>query len=59
MYTAGSVLEVKPAAASVIDDRSSIECLPDGSSIVSAELHVIYLACSWACCDKRTMMRVL
>ena len=44
IYTDGSVSEDKAAAATVIDNYSSIESLPDKSSIFSAELHALYLA---------------
>ena len=44
IYTDGSVSDNKAAAAAVIDDYSSIERLPDKSSIFSAELHALYLA---------------
>ena len=44
IYTDGSVLDDKAAAAAVIDNYSSIERLPDKSSIFSAELHALYLA---------------
>ena len=40
----GSVSSDKAAAAAVIDNYSSIERLPDKSSIFSAELHALYLA---------------
>ena len=40
----GSVSDDKAAAAAVIDKYSSIERLPDKSSIFSAELHALYLA---------------
>ena len=43
IHTDGSVLENK-AAAAVIDNYSSIERLPDKSSIFSAKLHALYLA---------------
>ena len=43
IYTDGSVSDDK-AAAAVIDNYSSIERLPDKSSIFSAELHALYLA---------------
>ena len=43
-YTDGSVLNEKAAAAAVTDNYSSIERLPDQSSIFSAELHALYLA---------------
>ena len=42
--TDGSVSDDKAAAAAVIDNYSSIERLPDKSSIFSAELHALYLA---------------
>ena len=44
MYTDCSVSDVKAAAAAVIDNYSSIQHLPDNSSIFSAELHTLYLA---------------
>ena len=44
IYTDGSVSDDKAAAAAVIDNHSSIERLPDKSSIFSAELHAVYLA---------------
>ena len=44
IYTDGSVSDDKAAAAAVIDNSSSIERLPDKSSIFSAELHALYLA---------------
>ena len=44
IYTDGSVSDDKAAAAAVIDNYSSIERLPDKSSIFSAELHALYLA---------------
>ena len=44
IYTVGSVSDDKAAAAAVIDNHSSIERLPDKSSIFSAELHALYLA---------------
>ena len=44
IYTDGSVSDDKAAAAAVIDNYSSIERLPDKSSIFSAELHAPYLA---------------
>ena len=44
IYTDGSVADDKAAAAAVIDNYSSIERLPDKSSIFSAELHALYLA---------------
>ena len=44
IYTDSSVSDDKAAAAAVIDNHSSIEHLPDKSSIFSAELHVLYLA---------------
>ena len=44
IYTDGSVADDKAAAAAVIDNYSSIERLPDRSSIFSAELHALYLA---------------
>ena len=44
IYIEGPVLNDKAAAAAVIDNYSSIEHLPDKSSIFSAELHAIYLA---------------
>ena len=44
LSTRGSVSDDKAAAAAVIDNHSSIECLPDKSSIFSAELHALYLA---------------
>ena len=44
IYTDGSVSDDKVAAAAVIDNHSSIERLPDKSSIFSAELHALYLA---------------
>ena len=44
IYTDGSVSDNKAAAAAVIDNHSSIECLPDKSSIFSAESHALYLA---------------
>ena len=43
IYTDGSVSDDKAAAAPVIDNYSSIERLPDKSSIFSAELHALYL----------------
>ena len=43
-YTDGSVSDDKAAAAAVIDNYSSIERLPDKSSIFSAELHALYLS---------------
>ena len=43
IYTDGSVSD-KAVAAAIIDDHSSIEHLPDESSIFSAELHALYLA---------------
>ena len=43
IYTDGSVAVNKAAAAVVIDVYSSIERLPDNSSIFSAELHALYL----------------
>ena len=39
-----SVADDKSAAAAVIDNYSSIERLPDKSSIFSVELHALYLA---------------
>ena len=47
IYTDGSVSDDKAAAATVIDNYSSIERLPDKSSIFSAELHALYLALDW------------
>ena len=44
IYTDGSVSDDKAAAAAVIDNYFSIECLPDKSSIFSVELHTLYLA---------------
>ena len=44
IYTDGSVSDNKAAVAAVIDNHSSIERLPDKSSIFSAELHALYLA---------------
>ena len=45
IYTdSGSVSDDNAAAAAVIDNLSSIERLPDKSSIFSAELHGLYLA---------------
>ena len=44
IYTDCSVLDDKAAAAAIIDNHSSIERLPDKSSIFSAELHALYLA---------------
>ena len=44
IYADGSVSDDKAAAAAVIDNFSSIECLADKSSIFSAELHALYLA---------------
>ena len=44
IHTDGSVSDDKAAAAAVIDNYSSIERLPDKSSIFSAELHALYLA---------------
>ena len=44
IYTDGSVLDDKAASAAVIDNYSSIERLPDKSSIFSAELLALYLA---------------
>ena len=44
IYADGSVSDDKAAAAAVIDNFSSIECLTDKSSIFSAELHALYLA---------------
>ena len=44
IYTDGSVLDDKAAVAAVIDNYSSIERLPDKSSIFSAELYALYLA---------------
>ena len=44
IYTDGSVSDNKAAAAAVIDNCSSIERLPDKSSIFSAELHALCLA---------------
>ena len=44
IYTDGSVSDDRAAAAAVIDNYSSIERLPDKSSIFSAELHALYLA---------------
>ena len=44
IYTDGSVSDNKAAPASVIDDYSSIERLPNTSSIFSSELHALYLA---------------
>ena len=38
------VSDDKAAAATVIDNHSSIERLPEKSSIFSAELHALYLA---------------
>ena len=43
-YTDGSVSDDKAAAAAVIDNYSSIESLPDKSSIFSAKLQALYLA---------------
>ena len=42
--TLTAVSDDKAAAAAVIDNLSSIERLPDKSSIFSAELHALYLA---------------
>ena len=42
--TLTAVPDDKAAAAAVIDNYSSIERLPDKSSIFSAELHALYLA---------------
>ena len=42
--TDGSVSDDKAAAAALIDNHSSIERVPDKSSIFSAELHALYLA---------------
>ena len=44
IYTDGSVSDDKAAAAALIVNYSSIERLPDKSSIFSAELHALYLA---------------
>ena len=44
IYTDGSVSDDKAAAAAVIDNHSSIEHLPDKSSIFSSELHAVYIA---------------
>ena len=44
IYTDGSVSDDKAAAATVIDNYSFIERLPDKSSLFSAELHALYLA---------------
>ena len=44
IYTDGSVSDDKAAAAAVIDNHSSIQHLPDKSSIFSAELNALYLA---------------
>ena len=44
IYTDGFVSDDKAAAAAVIDNYSSIERLPDKSSIFSAGLHALYLA---------------
>ena len=44
IYTDGSASDHKDAAAAVIDSYSSIRHLPDRSSILSAELHALYLA---------------
>ena len=44
IYTDGSASDHKDAAAAVIDSYSSIRHLPDKSSILSAELHALYLA---------------
>ena len=47
IYTDGSASDDKAAAAAVIDNSSSFECLPDKSSIFSTELHALYLALEW------------
>ena len=44
IYTDGFASDDKAAAAVVIDNYPSIECLPDKSSIFSAELQALYLA---------------
>ena len=44
IYTDGSVLNEKVAAAAIIDNYSSIDSLSDKFSLFSAELHVLYLA---------------
>ena len=44
IYTDCSVSDDKAAAAGVTDNYSSIERLPDKSSIFSAKLHALYLA---------------
>ena len=44
IYADDSVLNEKTAAVAIIDNCSSIECLPNESTKYSAELYTIYLA---------------
>ena len=44
IYNYGSVLNERAAAATIIDSYSCIKCLPDKSSIFSADLQALYLA---------------